>query len=116
MQLDEKYRIKNDENNFTLVEVRIRGEQAKNAGEEREVAIGYYGNLKAALEGYVRNSLRTELPEDIQPIMDKLILIERNIEHFCKKIAVHKGIDINLDSVEPDPIVLVSEDESDTND
>lgn len=104
MQLDDVYRIKNDENNFTLVEVRIRGEKAKNAGEEREVTVGYYGNLKAALEGYVRNSLRSDLPEEAQMIMDKLNQLDKNIEIFCKKIAVHKGIDINLDAVEPDPI------------
>lgn len=101
MQIDEKFRIENDENNFKLVEVRIRGENAKEAGAERLVVQGYYGNLKSALEGYLRYSLRDHLPDEAQAIMDKLDELDRRVLHFCKRIAVHKGIDINLEDIEP---------------
>jgi hypothetical protein len=100
MKLDEQYSILNDENNFKLIEHKIKGEKAKNIGEGREVVQGYYGTLEAALTGYIKHSTRSDLPEDIQALSDKLDSIKTNIERFCKSIAVYKGRDIDLNSIE----------------
>ncbi len=114
MNIDEKYLINNDENNFRLAEIKVRGAEAKNPGEERLVVQGYYGDLSSALKGYLKYSLRNDFPEGVDEIYNKLQEIEKNIEVFCKKIAVHKGIDINLDIVEPDSFTNIVELEDDT--
>lgn len=109
MFIDDKYLINNDENNFRLAEIKVRGSEAKNPGEERLVVQGYYGDLSSALKGYLKYSLRNDFPEDVSEIYSKLQEIEKNIEIFCKKIAVHKGVDINLERVEPDRILIGNE-------
>lgn len=58
IDLDNGYSIKSDENNFILVENRVKGKDSVNVGELYEVSIGYYGSLPAALNGYVKNYLR----------------------------------------------------------
>lgn len=109
MQIDERYLINNDENNFRLAEIKVRGAEAKNPGEERLVVQGYYGDLSSALKGYLKYSLRNDFPEGVDEVYNKLQEIEKNIEVFCKKIAVYKGIDINLDIVEPDRVLVGAE-------
>lgn len=68
IDLDNVYSIKSDENNFILVENKVKGKDSANVGEAYEVSIGYYGSLQAALNGYVRNYLRKN--EDISNIRE----------------------------------------------
>jgi hypothetical protein len=100
MKIDNNYSIENDESNFKLVEIRIKGENSKNSGEERAVVLGYYGYLDAALKGYMKYALRNDLPKEAEAVLLKLNEIELNIETFCKKLSVFKGNDINLKAVE----------------
>lgn len=68
IDLDNVYSIKSDENNFILVENKVKGKDSVNVGEAYEVSSGYYGSLQAALNGYVRNYLRKN--EDISNIRE----------------------------------------------
>lgn len=61
MDLDENYRILYDETNVILQfhELRIKGEKAKNKGEQFEFTQDYfYPNIKSALKSYINKSLK----------------------------------------------------------
>lgn len=68
IDLDSKYSIKTDENNFVLIETKIKGNESKKAGEVYESTVGYYGTLEQCLKGYVKNYLRKN--EDISNIKE----------------------------------------------
>ena len=84
IDLDNVYSIKSDENNFILVENRVKGKDSANAGEAYEVSVGYYGTLPAALNGYVKNYLRKN--EDISNI-EELIEAVNELYTTISKLA-----------------------------
>lgn len=84
IDLDNVYSIKSDENNFILVENRVKGKDSVNVGEAYEVSIGYYGSLQAALNGYVKNYLRKN--EDISNIQE-LIEAVNELHTTISKLA-----------------------------
>lgn len=81
IRLDDKYVITTDENNFTLCQIKIKGTDSENAGEEYFVSVGYYGNLKSALCGYLKYSLKkdSETVKSIDDLFKRLDEIETNI-------------------------------------
>lgn len=81
IRLDDKYAITTDENNFTLCQIKIKGTDSGNAGDEYFVSVGYYGNLKSALSGYLKYSLKkdSETVKSIDDIFKRLDEIETNI-------------------------------------
>lgn len=84
IDLDSVYSIKSDENNFILVENRVKGKDSVNVGELYEVSIGYYGSLPAALSGYIKNYLRKN--EDISNI-EELIEAVNELHTTISKLA-----------------------------
>lgn len=84
IDLDNVYSIKSDENNFILVENRVKGKDSINAGEAYEVSVGYYGSLSSALNGYVKNYLRKN--EDISNI-EELIEAINELHTTINKLA-----------------------------
>ena len=84
IDLDSVYSIKSDENNFILVENRVKGKDSVNVGEAYEVSIGYYGSLQAALSGYIKNYLRKN--EDISNI-EELIEAVNELHTTISKLA-----------------------------
>lgn len=81
IRLDDKYVITTDENNFTLCQIKIKGTDSENAGDEYFVSVGYYGNLKSALSGYLKYSLKkdSETVKSIDDLFKRLDEIETNI-------------------------------------
>ena len=81
IRLDDKYVITTDENNFTLCQIKIKGIDSENAGDEYFVSVGYYGNLKSALSGYLKYSLKkdSETVKSIDDLFKRLDEIETNI-------------------------------------
>ena len=84
IDLDNVYSIKSDENNFILVENRVKGKDSANVGEAYEVSVGYYGTLPVALNGYVKNYLRKN--EDISNI-EELIEAINELHTTISKLA-----------------------------
>mgnify|MGYP003402492634 FL=1 len=84
IDLDNVYSIKSDENNFILVENRVKGKDSVNVGEAYEVSIGYYGSLSVALSGYIKNYLRKN--EDISNI-EELIEAVNELHTTISKLA-----------------------------
>ena len=84
MEIDDKFFIDTDENNYRLNEIKITGSKSKNAGETYTIIQGYYGSLESALKGYVRISMR-ELPDSVQGVVDKLKEIEQKINNLKGK-------------------------------
>ena len=84
IDLDNVYSIKSDENNFILIENRVKGKDSANAGEAYEVSVGYYGSLSSALNGYVKNYLRKN--EDISNI-EELIEAINKLHTTISKLA-----------------------------
>lgn len=98
MKISENYFIESDENNFKLLEIRIKGDKSKKAGDEREVVLGYYGTLENALKGYLKHKIRHDLntEDDIESFFEKLDIIHNDIKLFCNSLDVYKSKDINL--------------------
>jgi hypothetical protein len=91
INLDENYKIYTDKNNFILVEIKKKGEDAKNPGEEREVLVGYYGTLEFALKGYINHNIKNDLPDEILTLLNTLQTLYKNIENtFKDKILIDK--------------------------
>lgn len=84
IDLDNVYSIKSDENNFILVENRVKGKDSVNVGEAYEVSIGYYSSLPASLSGYIKNYLRKN--EDISNI-EELIEAVNELHTTISKLA-----------------------------
>ena len=84
IDLDNVYSIKSDENNFILVENRVKGKDSVNVGEAYEVSIGYYGSLQEVLSGYIKNYLRKN--EDISNI-EELIEAVNELHTTISKLA-----------------------------
>lgn len=78
IRLDDKYVITTDENNFTLCQIKIKGTDSENAGDEYFVSVGYYGNLKSALSGYFIKKY-SETVKSIDDLFKRLDEIETNI-------------------------------------
>jgi hypothetical protein len=87
IRLDDKYVITTDENNFTLCQIKIKGTDSENAGDEYFVSVGYYGNLKSALSGYLKYSLKkdSETVKSIDDLFKRLDEIETNILKLNKE-------------------------------
>ena len=87
IRLDDKYVITTDENNFTLCQIKIKGTDSENAGDEYFVSVGYYGNLKSALSGYLKYSLKkdSETVKSIDDLFKRLDKIETNILKLNKE-------------------------------
>lgn len=87
IRLDDKYVITTDENNFTLCQIKIKGTDSENAGDEYFVSVGYYGNLKSALSGYLKYSLKkdNETVKSIDDLFKRLDEIETNILKLNKE-------------------------------
>lgn len=85
--LEGKYRIYNDSYNVILAKtypVQIRP-KTKRFGEENEKIIGYYPNLKSALNGYVRNRMmddETTISGSVEEIKEALTRIENSIKNL----------------------------------
>ncbi len=84
IDLNNVYSIKSDENNFILIENRVKGKDSANVGEAYEVSVGYYGTLPTALNGYVKNYLRKN--EDISNI-EELIEAINELHTTISKLA-----------------------------
>jgi len=84
LKLDERFVITTDQNNFVLSELKVKGKESKNDGEEYLVAIAYYGTLQFALRGYVKNSVRLDSDsiKDVKLLMNKLEDIENIIRNI----------------------------------
>ena len=87
IRLDYKYVITTDENNFTLCQIKIKGTDSENAGDEYFVSVGYYGNLNSALSGYLKYSLKkdSETVKSIDDLFKRLDEIETNILKLNKE-------------------------------
>ena len=87
IRLDDKYVITADENNFTLCQIKIKGTDSENAGDEYFVSVGYYGNLNSALSGYLKYSLKkdSETVKSIDDLFKRLDEIETNILKLNKE-------------------------------
>ena len=82
IKLDDKFALVTDDYNFVLNGIKIKGEDSVNPGEEYLSPVGYYGTLKASLEGYLRHSLRkdTNGVDNVDKLLNKLNEIQESIE------------------------------------
>lgn len=82
-----KYRIYNDNYNVILAKsypVQIRP-KTKRFGEENEKIIGYYPDLKSALNGYARNRMmddETTISGSVEEIKEAINKIEETIKNL----------------------------------
>lgn len=87
ISLDGKYRIYNDNYNVILAKscpIQMRP-KTKRFGEEVEKVIGYYPDLKSALNGYVRNRTlddETFVSGSVEEIKQVLSSIEESIKNL----------------------------------
>ena len=81
IKLDDKFALVTDDYNFVLNGIKIKGEDSVNPGEEYLSPVGYYGTLKASLEGYLRHSLRkdTNGVDNVDKLLNKLNEIQESI-------------------------------------
>ena len=81
IKLDDKFSLVTDDYNFVLNGIKIKGEDSVNPGEEYLSPVGYYGTLKASLEGYLRHSLRkdTNGVDNVDKLLNKLNEIQESI-------------------------------------
>lgn len=76
--LDDKYSIKADPNNFTLVETTInQDEKSKNYGEKQERIMGYYPTVQSALYGLSKMLMK-------EKTIKKDMKLDEAIEEFRK--------------------------------
>jgi hypothetical protein len=87
VELDNKFIITSDENNFILKEVRIcDGEKTK--GEKIETPVGYYGNLEHLFDAYLNKSLmKSEATE-----LAELLMEVRTIKRYIQSLLNLKGM------------------------
>ena len=78
LKLDDKFVITTDQHNFVLNELKVKGKDSKNAGEEYLIALAFYGSLQFAIRGYLKNSLRMDSDDinGIEKLLNKLDTIE----------------------------------------
>ena len=81
IKLDDKFALVTDDYNFVLNGIKIKGEDSVNPGEEYLSPVGYYGTLKASLEGYLRHSLKKDSNgvDNVDKLLNKLNEIQESI-------------------------------------
>lgn len=84
IKIDNRYRIKVDSYNYTL----IRHDSATSERKERDVVIGYYPSLHHALTGLKREKVATELDE---LTIDDYINALRKLENWVARKERQNG-------------------------
>ena len=87
--LDETFAIQADDNQYILVERKIRGEESKNVGEEYYQTLGYYGIISTALDGLVKTIMRRKVQESDMMLPDavnELRAIEQRCTDWAKRL------------------------------
>lgn len=97
IQIDDKYSLQTDQEQYILQERKEAGQTAKEPGKEYIVNIGYYMRLQAALNAYLERKVRGSKAETITELLDDVHKARETIEEFCHEvIGKHKVIDKEL--------------------
>lgn len=86
LQINQNYRIITDTKNVILQELKTRGTEAKNAGEQYWDSVGYYGNLENCFKGFKDHSIRNSECKGYIQIIELLRKIDEDILATTKEV------------------------------
>lgn len=90
IQLNERQRITGIPMNFVLEELKVKGKESKNAGEEYWDTAGYYSNLKDLLYRLLERGVEQSECEGVQNIINEIKMSTQAISDQIKLLECEK--------------------------
>ena len=72
--------IKSDRECWTIYETKIMGEKSKNAGQSKEIIIGYYPFLSYALDAITERDLQESDAKDVSDLIAEVRALKAEIK------------------------------------
>jgi len=72
MIINKTYKVESDESNVTVFKHSVRGEKAKNTGEECWTAMAFFSTPKSALQYLVGLGVMSTGMKDLKEVVDKI--------------------------------------------
>ena len=99
IQIDSKYSLRSDQDQYILMEHKIAGDNSKEPGKEYTVNAGYYVRLKSALNAYLDKKIKGSNATTINELLEDVHKARKCIEQFCYYvIEQNKVVDNDLKS------------------
>ena len=80
INLNKDFRITSDPLNYILEKRGVKGEDAKNPGEEVWKPVGFYTSLSNTLEGYQKHKVRASDVDSLKGLFGLLVSIQSDIQ------------------------------------
>lgn len=89
IELDGQYYLETDESNFTLKELKVKGDKSKKGGDTYFITVGYYGTLQSVLKAYLKYAIRNSTygGKEISTIEELIVKIESIESKIDKALA-----------------------------
>jgi hypothetical protein len=83
IKIDDKYAIKDDGVQFTLIETR-QTEKGDNIGADYEVPLGYYSTIEGALNAYCRKSVAGKDITSVNEYIEAITSVKEQIREMVR--------------------------------